>query len=175
MDKILIVVDMQNDFVDGVLGTQEACGIVDKVAEKITQFNDDIIVTYDTHSENYLNTFEGKKLPVVHCVKGTSGWELNKKVESALSDKNYTVVEKQTFGSPVELPELIRKKYGYFKGEIHMIGLCTDICVVSNAIILKANFPDAEIFVDSSCCAGVTKEKHSAALETMRSCQINVQ
>ena len=174
MNKILVVVDMQNDFIDGVLGSEQAVQIADKVACKINAFDGEIIVTYDTHFSNYLETAEGKKLPVVHCVKGTTGWELNVNVERALKDKKYSVIEKPNFGSPVELPSLIRSKYGDFTGEIHFIGVCTDICVVSNAIILKANFPEAEIFVDSACCAGVTVEKHKAALETMRSCQINV-
>lgn len=174
MNKILVVVDMQNDFIDGVLGTEQAVRIVDKVSEKINAFNGDIIVTYDTHFNNYLDTAEGKKLPVIHCVKGTVGWELNKYVEISLKDKKYSVIEKPSFGSPVELPNLIRNKYGDFTGEIHLIGVCTDICVVSNAIILKANFPEAEICIHSACCAGVTIEKHKAALETMSSCQINI-
>ena len=174
MNKILVVIDMQNDFVDGVLGSDQAVQIVGKVAEKIGTFSGDIIVTYDTHFSNYLDTAEGKKLPVVHCVKGTNGWELNKYVQKALVNKKYSIVEKPNFGSPVELPNLIKNKYGDYTGEIHLIGVCTDICVVSNANILKANFPQAEIFVDSACCAGVTVEKHKAALETMRSCQINV-
>jgi len=173
MKKILIVVDMQNDFVDGALGTSEAQAIVDNVVEKINTFDGDIIATYDTHFENYSDTQEGKKLPVPHCIKGTTGWELNSKVEEALSQRDCTRIEKITFGS-VELPIFVSENYDAENIKIELIGLCTDICVVSNALLLKANFPEMEISVDASCCAGVTQEKHMAALEVMRSCQIDV-
>lgn len=172
MKKILIVVDMQNDFIDGSLATKEAQEIVDNVCNKIENADADIIVTYDTHSEDYLNTSEGAKLPVEHCIKGTEGWQLNKKVENALVGKNVRRVEKLTFGSK-ELPGIIENEYGK-NTAIELVGLCTDICVVSNALLLKAYFPEVQISVDSSCCAGVTPEKHEAALETMRSCQIAV-
>ena len=172
MKKLLIVVDMQNDFVDGALGTKEAEAIVDNVAKKISDFDGDIYATYDTHFGNYMDTSEGKKLPVPHCIKDTDGWELNEKVQTALDKKGYTKVEKITFGS-VDLPQIIADKYKE-EIEIELIGLCTDICVVSNALLLKAHFPDIKISVDSSCCAGVTPEKHKAALETMSSCQIDV-
>ena len=147
MKKVLIVVDMQKDFVDGALGTKEAVDIVDKVVAKIKGFDGDIIATYDTHGENYMDTQEGKKLPVPHCIKGTEGWKLDKKVQAALDEKGFAEVYKPTFGS-VEL--------------------------VSNALLLKANFPEMNISVDAACCAGVTPEKHLAALETMSSCQIEV-
>ena len=173
MEKILVVVDMQNDFIDGALGTAEAVAIVDNAAEKIKNFNGDIFVTYDTHFDNYMDTQEGKKLPVPHCIKGTKGWELNSKIAAALKDKNYTPVEKLTFGS-VDLPSLVKDTIGDDSAEITLIGLCTDICVVSNALLLKANLLDAEIFVDSACCAGVTPATHNAALDTMRCCQINI-
>ena len=173
MKKILVVVDIQNDFVDGALGTAEAVAIVDNAAQKIKSFDGDIFVTYDTHFEDYMETMEGKKLPVVHCIKGTKGWELNPKIAEALEGKDYKTVEKLTFGS-VKLPDMIKECIGENKAEITLIGLCTDICVVSNALILKANLLDTEIFVDSSCCAGVTPETHNAALDTMRCCQINV-
>ncbi|MBE6810185.1 MAG: cysteine hydrolase [Ruminococcaceae bacterium] len=173
MKKILVVVDMQNDFIDGALGTAEAVAIVDNAAEKIKNFNGDIFVTYDTHFDNYMDTQEGKKLPVPHCIKGTKGWELNSKIAAALKDKNYTPVEKLTFGS-VDLPSLVKDTIGDDSAEITLIGLCTDICVVSNALLLKANLLDAEIFVDSACCAGVTPATHNAALDTMRCCQINI-
>ncbi len=173
MKKILIVVDIQNDFVDGALGTPEAHTIVENAAEKIKNFDGDIFVTYDTHYDNYMQTNEGKKLPVPHCIKGTKGWELNPKIADALNGKEYKSVEKLTFGS-VDLPVLIKKNIGEEKAEITLIGLCTDVCVVSNALLLKANLLDAEIFVDSSCCAGVTPETNNAALDTMRCCQINV-
>lgn len=173
MKKILVVVDIQNDFVDGALGTPEAIAIIDNAADKIKNFDGDIFVTYDTHYENYMDTQEGKKLPVPHCVKGTRGWELNSKIADALKGKNYKTVEKLTFGS-VDLPSLVKEAIGDDSAEITLIGLCTDICVVSNALLLKANLLDAEIFVDSACCAGVTPQTHNAALDTMRCCQINI-
>ncbi len=173
MKKILIVVDIQNDFVDGALGTPEAIAIIDNAAEKIKNFDGDIFVTYDTHFDNYMDTQEGKKLPVPHCIKGTKGWELNSKIADALKGKNYKTVEKLTFGS-VDLPSLVKEAIGDDSAEITLIGLCTDICVVSNALLLKANLLDAEIFVDSACCAGVTPKTHNAALDTMRCCQINI-
>ncbi len=173
MKKILIVVDMQNDFVDGALGTAEAAAIVDNVAEKIRRFQGVVFATYDTHFENYMETSEGKKLPVPHCIKGTEGWQLNEKVAQALSEKNFTEVEKLTFGS-VDLPELVIKAAEGEDFAIELVGLCTDICVVSNALLLKANFPEAEITVDASCCAGVTVDTHKAAIATMKMCQINV-
>ncbi len=173
MKKVLIVVDMQKDFVDGALGTAEAVSIVDNVCRTVENFDGDIFVTYDTHFENYMESAEGKKLPVPHCIKGTDGWELDKKVQSALNTKKYTPLEKITFGS-TDLPALLAKKYDPSDIEITLIGLCTDICVVSNALILKANFPETKISVDSSCCAGVTPDSHNAALETMKMCQIDV-
>lgn len=174
MKKILVVVDIQNDFVDGALGTAQAQMIIDNAATEIRQFDGDVIVTYDTHFDNYSETMEGKNLPVPHCIKGTYGWQLNQNIQDALDGKNYESIEKITFGSAVDLPSLIKRKINDDSCEIELIGLCTDICVVSNALILKANFPEIEISVNSSCCAGVTPEKHLAALETMRSCQINV-
>ena len=173
MKEILVVVDIQNDFVDGALGTPEAQAIIDNAADKIKKFNGEIFVTYDTHYDNYMETNEGKKLPVPHCVKGTKGWELSPKIAEALKDKRYKTVEKLTFGS-VDLPALIKQSIGDDVAEITLIGLCTDICVVSNALILKANLLNSEIFVDASCCAGVTPETHNAALQTMKCCQINV-
>lgn len=173
MKKILVVVDIQNDFVDGALGTPEAVAITDKAAEKIKSFDGDIFVTFDTHYDNYMDTLEGKKLPVPHCIKGTDGWQLNAKIADALKDKNYKTVEKLTFGS-VDLPQMVKESIGDDTAEITLIGLCTDICVVSNALLLKANFLGSEIFVDASCCAGVTPETHNAALQTMKCCQINV-
>ncbi|MBQ7809601.1 MAG: cysteine hydrolase [Clostridia bacterium] len=173
MKKFLIVVDMQKDFVDGSLGTKEAQGIVQNVCEKIKSFQGEIIVTFDTHNENYLETAEGRKLPVKHCIKGTEGFELDENVSKALEGKDYTALEKPTFGS-VLLPEIIKEKADGEVFTAELVGLCTDICVVSNALLIKANFPESEIFVDSSCCAGVTPDSHNSALNTMRSCQINV-
>jgi nicotinamidase-related amidase len=173
MKKLLIVVDMQKDFVDGALGSAEALAIVPDVCKKIASFEGKIIVTFDTHTEDYMNTREGKMLPVPHCIKGTAGHLLNSDVSNALSDKEYISIEKPTFGA-VNLPDTVREYMGTDDFEMELCGLCTDICVVSNALILKAAFPEAEISVDEKCCAGVTPEKHKAALETMRSCQINV-
>lgn len=173
MKNILVVVDMQKDFVDGSLGTSEAQAIVQNVVKKINEFQGEIIVTYDTHPETYLETAEGVKLPVKHCIKGTDGWELDKNVAETLSGKTYTVVEKPTFGS-VDLPSLIREIAGDDDFQIELVGLCTDICVVSNALLLKANFPECKISVDSSCCAGVTVDTHNHALSVMRMCQIDV-
>ena len=171
MRKILIVVDMQNDFVDGVLGTKEAVAIVPNVVKKINEFKGEIIVTYDTHNDDYMNTREGKYLPVPHCIKNTEGWQLNKDVEMALMGKGATKLRKPTFGS-VKLVDLLSDVTN--DTEITLIGLCTDICVVSNAMLLKANYPEIDIVVDSTCCAGVTPEKHNATLEVLRSCQIDV-
>lgn len=173
MKKFLIVVDMQKDFVDGALGTPEAVKIVPNVVKKIKGFDGEIIVTYDTHSENYMETSEGKHLPVPHCIKGTDGWMLDSDVQNALKGREYTEVEKPTFGS-VNLPDIIKSKAGDEEFSVELIGLCTDICVVSNALLLKANFPEANISVDSACCAGVTVDSHNAALTTMKMCQINV-
>ncbi len=174
MKHLLVVVDIQKDFVDGALGTAEAVAIVGNAAKKIREFNGDFFVTYDTHFENYMESAEGKKLPVPHCIKGTAGWELNETVAQALADKKYTAVEKITFGS-ADLPSLIKESVGDEDFDITLIGLCTDICVVSNALILKANFPEKEVYVDASCCAGVTVDTHKAALATMKMCQINVE
>ena len=148
--------------------------IVDNVVKKIEDFDGAIYVTYDTHFEDYMETNEGKNLPVVHCVRDTEGWQLNDKVKVALDKKeSYTEVEKITFGS-IDLPFVLAEENEMDDAEIELVGLCTDICVVSNALILKALFPEIKISVDSSCCAGVTPDKHSAALETMASCQIGI-
>lgn len=169
MKKLLIVVDMQNDFVDGSLGTKEAEEIVAHVKAKVEQYQeqgDDVIFTRDTHTEEYLDTQEGKKLPVVHCVKGTKGWE----IIDCLQPYVQNVFDKPTFGS-VKMANIVASRR-YEK--IELIGLCTDICVVSNALLLKALLPETKIYVDASCCAGVTTETHKTALETMKMCQINV-
>lgn len=173
MKHFLIVVDMQKDFVDGALGTPEAQSIVPKVMDKILNFEGKIFATLDTHAANYLETAEGKKLPVPHCIKGTPGWMLDDGVAAALEQRGYTPVEKVTFGS-VLLPRMLYQEAAGEPFTAELIGLCTDICVVSNALILKANFPEMDISVDSSCCAGVTPETHQAALTTMGSCHIHV-
>lgn len=173
MKRFLVVVDMQKDFVDGALGSVDAVAIVPGVVEKIKSFDGEIFITLDTHFDNYPETAEGRKLPVPHCIKGTDGWQLDKNVASALADREYTAVEKPTFGS-LELPRLIEAASDGDDFSIEIIGLCTDICVVSNALVLKANFPEMPISVEADCCAGVTPQAHEAALATMRSCQIDV-
>ena len=170
MRKILIVIDMQNDFIDGSLGTKEAVGIVEDVKKKILTYDKrDVFATMDTHKENYLDTQEGKNLPVSHCIEG---WELNGGIAKLIYPEN--VFKKPTFGS-VELAKKISEIAKDGEIEIELVGLCTDICVVSNALLLKAFLPETRISVDSSCCAGVTVEKHNAALETLRSCQVNIE
>ncbi len=175
MKKLLVVVDMQNDFVDGALGSAAATAIVPAVIQKIEGWDGDIIATLDTHEENYMNTREGKRLPVSHCVNGTYGHQLNKFVEAALvnaenAGKKTTIVMKPTFGSTA-LPELIRDKgYDY----IELCGLCTSICVISNALVLKAEYPEVDMAVDAACCACVSEETHNAALTAMATCQIDI-
>ena len=167
--KVLCVIDMQNDFIDGALGTKEAEAIVENVKAKIELYRkngDTVIFTRDTHSEDYMNTQEGKNLPVPHCIKGSKGWEVSEKLDTA-SDK---IIDKPTFGS-FELAEYISTLADV--EEIELIGLCTDICVISNAMILKARFTETPVKVDSSCCAGVTADSHSNALTAMKMCQIN--
>ena len=180
MEQILVVVDMQNDFIDGVLGTKEAQDIVDNVCAKIRAFQGEVLVTMDTHESDYLNTQEGVHLPVEHCIKNTDGWQLQEEVQSVLSEKKsegskVVLFEKPTFGSADLANYLARQNTDKPIGQITLIGVCTDICVVSNAILLKAVLPEVELIVDAACCAGVTPEKHQAALETMRSCQIRVE
>lgn len=173
MKNILIVVDIQNDFVDGALGSKEAVAIIDNVCKKIRGFDGDIFVTLDTHGEDYMSTQEGKKLLVPHCIKGTDGWRLNPETEKALDGKSFTVIEKPTFGSQ-KLAEMISEKYKGEELSVELIGICTDICVISNALTIRAHNTECEITVDSSCCAGVSPETHNAALEVMKSCLINV-
>lgn len=171
MKKLLVVVDMQKDFIDGALGTGEAVKILGPVTEKIKKAKSqetDIVFTKDTHYKDYLMTQEGRKLPVPHCVKGTEGWELDAGLRELA--ENCVILEKPSFGS-MELAALAKEK-GY--EEIELIGLCTDICVISNAMILKAALPEAVVRVDASCCAGVTPESHRNALEAMKVCQIEV-
>lgn len=170
--KYLIVVDVQKDFVSGSLGTKEAEAIYPNVLEKVENFDGEVVFTYDTHKENYLSTQEGKMLPVEHCIENTDGWKLPEELECLREKLNAKAYKKPTFGS-VKMAEDFKALYEENKVEsIELIGLCTDICVISNALLLKAQMPELAIYVDSTCCAGVTPEKHSAALETMRSCQI---
>ena len=173
MRKFLVVVDMQKDFVDGALGTDEAVGIVPAAVKKIENFVGDIFVTYDPHFDDYLETAEGRKLPVPHCIIDTDGWQLNEQIADALTGRVFVPVHKPTFGS-IQLAIDIAEAAQGEEFSVELIGLCTDICVVSNALLLKAFFPEAEISVDAACCAGVTPESHEAALKTLASCQINV-
>ena len=165
MKKTLIVVDMQNDFIDMALGTKEAVAVVPNVKAKIDEYvqnGDEIIFTRDTHTDNYLETPEGIKLPVVHCIEGTKGWE----IADGLYVEGCKIIDKPNFGWPNWKDETLE--------EVELIGLCTDICVVSNALIIKAAFPNAVVKVDKTCCAGVTPESHNAALVTMKMCQIDI-
>lgn len=165
MKKTLIVVDMQNDFIHMALGTPEAVAIVPRVKAKIQACRDagyEIIYTRDTHGPEYLSTPEGKKLPVEHCIRGSKGWE----IAEGLYIPGCKIIDKPNFGWPHWDQEVLE--------DVELIGLCTDICVVSNALIIKATFPDAAVKVDKSCCAGVTPESHEAALTTMQMCQIDI-
>lgn len=167
--KVLVVVDMQTDFIDGSLGTKEAVAIVPNVINKIKEYennNDMIIYTKDTHFDNYLETLEGKNLPVKHCIKGTKGHNIPNEILRG----HETVFEKLTFGSTDLVDYLKTIEFD----DIELVGLCTDICVISNALLIKAFFLDKNISVDSSCCAGVTPTSHNEALNTMKMCQINV-
>ena len=174
MKKILLVIDMQNDFIDGALGTPEAVAIVENVKAKIRSYpKEDVFATRDTHTALYMDTQEGRNLPVPHCIRDTNGWEIRPDIAELIFPDH--VVDKPTFGSTqlAKLMEILerREEEGI---EIEIIGLCTDICVVSNALLIKATLPETPISCDASCCAGVTPEKHKAALETMQSCQINI-
>ena len=166
--RYLIVVDMQNDFITGTLGSKHAEEIVTNVAEKVKNFDGRVIFTRDTHFGDYMQTQEGKKLPVEHCIKNTQGWQICDELKPYVNE----VVDKVTFGS-VELPKIL-KDYGEEINEIELCGLCTDICVISNAMILKASFPETQITVDGSCCAGVSVESHNTALEAMKAVQIEI-
>ena len=173
MQEILVVVDMQNDFVTGPLGTPEARTILPKVAEKVKNFPGRVLFTRDTHEENYLESREGKALPVPHCIRGTRGWELCPELETLRKEEP---VDKCTFGS-TGLGEVLRAagRYGETIGKITLVGVCTDICVISNALLLRAFLPEAEIAVDAACCAGVTPESHQTALRAMKACQITIE
>lgn len=191
--KVLVIIDLQNDFITGSLGTPEAQAIVHKVCEKIVNWDGEIIFTQDTHDENYLGTQEGRKLPVKHCIKDTDGWKICDEVIGALKYRRskrggfcvedypeipqkyyHKVYEKHTFASHGLGAFLSYLNYskGNHVDEVQIVGLCTDICVISNALLIKSYLPEVSIIVDASCCAGVTPESHKNALETMKMCQI---
>ena len=172
MQDILVVVDMQNDFVTGPLGTKEACEILPNVVQKMQSFDGMIFATRDTHGEDYPDTLEGKNLPVSHCIKGTSGWALCREVERRLTTPP---LDKKSFGC-VALGELLASNNKIIPiTEVTLIGVCTDICVISNALLLKAFLPETRILVDASCCAGTSPEAHRAAFEAMKRCQIEIE
>lgn len=172
MEKYLVVIDMQKDFIDGALGSEMAQAIVPHVIKRIGEYKPDrIYATRDTHFANYLDTLEGKKLPVVHCVKETDGWQIDERIAAAMPDAR--IFDKYTFGSEELAQEMYRLSLKD-EMEIELAGLCTDICVVSNALLLRAKLPGTVIKVDPACCAGVTRESHKAALETMKMCQIDL-
>lgn len=173
MKSLLLVIDMQNDFIDGALGTKEAEAIVPAVLKRVREFEGDVIYTRDTHFESYLETQEGKNLPVPHCIKGTPGWELHPELKKLCESMNSPVLDKLTFGSR-ELPAFLEEHYPEGLACVELIGLCTDICVISNAMLLKAFFPELPVSVTASCCAGVTPQSHENALNAMKMCQITV-
>ncbi len=166
-NSFLVVVDMQNDFIDGALGSKEAVAIVDRVIRTVKEFEGEVIFTRDTHGENYLQTREGRLLPVEHCIENSDGWQLQPALKELAEGR--TVIDKPSFGS-MALAQYIKSRC--VPDTIVLIGLCTDICVINNAMILKAAFPEAEIFVDSKACAGTTPENHENALKAMKQCQI---
>ena len=185
MFKVLCVIDAQEDFINGALGSPEAQAIVPKIVEKLNNYPDKntlLLFTKDTHYINYLDTFEGKHLPIPHCIENTPGWSINREIEKAVKDNRFlsyssgkiinSRVYKNTFGSD-DLEELLVKHKNDIES-VEFVGLCTDVCVVSNVLMARQKLPSTPIYVDASCCAGTTVEKHKAALEVMKSCQIEV-
>lgn len=172
MQDILIVVDMQNDFIDGALGTAEAVAIVPKVVEKVRSFKGTVIFTRDTHGEHYMQTQEGRNLPVPHCIKGSHGWEVCPALEPL---RTGLTIDKPTFGSAELGRLLLELDTKEPVGSITLVGLCTDICVISNAMIAKAFLPEVPVTVDAACCAGVTPESHRNALSAMKMCQVRIE
>lgn len=173
MRNVLIVVDMQNDFISGALGSPEAQAILPLVAKKLASFSGNVYFTRDTHEPDYLNSQEGKNLPVVHCIKDTEGWQIADSLSAYVKDA--TVIDKPSFGS-VELAATLRAEYEKEPiDRITLVGLCTDICVISNAMLIKAYLPEVPLAVDASCCAGVTPQSHQNALDAMKACQIIIE
>lgn len=176
MSKLLVVIDMQNDFIDGALGTKEAVNIVDNVVNKIREYKaagEPIIFTMDTHTDNYLETQEGKNLPVKHCIAHSEGWAIHNRIKEAVDLNEHKIYEKVTFGSSDLAKDLLNGVYNKIS-EVELIGICTDICVISNAILFKTFLPEVPVYVDATCCAGVTPENHENALKAMERCQIHI-
>ena len=176
MSRLLMVIDMQNDFITGSLGTKEAVDIVPSVVERIKEYKkagEPIVFTRDTHKKNYLDTLEGKNLPVEHCIEGTKGHDICKEITDCVDLKDYTVYDKATFGSSEFAADLLDGFYEEVT-DILMVGLCTDICVISNAMVAKTFLTEAKVAVDSKACAGVTVESHNNALDAMKMCQIEI-
>ena len=172
MRDLLLVIDMQNDFIDGALGTPEAVKIVPAVKEKIQNFKGEILFTRDTHYENYLETQEGRNLPVPHCIKGSEGWQIRKELDELRTTE---AIDKPGFGS-LELMEKLKEMNAEEEiGSITLIGLCTDICVITNAMCIKTALPEVSVIVDAKCCAGITPESHENALKAMEMCQIKIE
>lgn len=171
MQNILVVVDMQNDFIDGALGTKEAVAIVPKVEEKIRDFAGTVLFTRDTHEANYMETQEGRNLPVPHCIRETDGWQIRKELDAL---RRTEPIDKVTFGSTQLAELLVRMNEEEKISDITFVGLCTDICVISNALLVKAFLPETPVSVDASCCAGVTPQSHENSLQAMKMCQIQI-
>ena len=172
MNHILLVIDMQNDFIDGALGSKEAVAVVPKIKEKIENFGGKVLFTRDTHGENYMETQEGKNLPVPHCIKNTKGWEICPELEKLRKED---AIDKIPFGSEELALRMKKENEEESIDVITLVGVCTDICVISNAMLLKAFLPETQIRVDASCCAGVTPESHKIALQAMKACQIMIE
>lgn len=169
--KVLLVIDMQNDFIDGALGTDQAVNIVDKVVDRVKNFDGKVFFTRDTHQNNYMETEEGKHLPIIHCIENTKGWQITDKL---LPYVNEPIFNKETFGS-TKLVEYLKDLNQQEKIEsITLVGLCTDICVISNAMLVKAYFPNIPIYVEENSCAGVNPESHKRAIEAMKMCHIDI-
>ena len=171
MQNVLVVVDMQNDFIDGALGTKEAVAIVPNVLEKIKNFDGSVLFTRDTHKENYMETQEGKNLPVPHCIKGSFGWQIREELDVL---RTTPAIDKVTFGSSLLPEKLLALNAAEPIETVTFVGLCTDICVISNVMITKAFLPEVPVIVDAACCAGVSPETHKNALEAMKVCQVTV-
>jgi nicotinamidase-related amidase len=175
MNRYLVVVDMQNDFTYGALRNEEAIAIIPGVEKKIREFDGNVIFTYDTHQKNYMETQEGRNLPVPHCIEGTDGWQLVEPLEKLQKTGKYVIFKKNTFGSTDLAAYLVEENQKKPIDEIEFIGICTDICVISNVLLTKAHLPEVKLSVDASCCAGVTPESHRTALDAMKACQVEIE